>query len=90
MHALWPQVDSAQGGAATLLSEVPFAEVAGTAMSDHALLAFIMVGGFVIQGAMLAVVALKLQAGLREAQRLTKAVGALVIQETAKLRSEAL
>jgi hypothetical protein len=52
-------------------------------MSDHALLACIVVGGFTVQILGLIVLARM----LRESQRLTRAVAGLVYQENERTRS---
>ena len=52
-------------------------------MSDHALLAWIAVGGFTAQLLGLIVLALM----LRESQRLTRAVAGLVYQESERTRA---
>jgi hypothetical protein len=52
-------------------------------VSDHALLAWILVGGFTVQ--MLGLVVLGLM--LRESQRLTRAVGGPVCQESERPRA---
>jgi hypothetical protein len=52
-------------------------------MSDHALLAWIAVGGFTVQVFGLIVLALM----LRESQRLTRAVAGLVYQENERTRA---
>jgi hypothetical protein len=51
-------------------------------MSDHALLALIIVAGFTLQIAGLVILGLQ----LRDSRRMTRAVGALVVQETEKIR----
>jgi hypothetical protein len=63
-------------------------------MSDHALLGLLVFLSVVIATGGFVVITLQWRAtrretveGLLEMQRLTKAVGALVIQETAKLRA---
>jgi hypothetical protein len=52
-------------------------------MSDHAMLALILTGGFVLQIAGLVILGLQ----LRDSRRMTRAVGALVVQETEKIRA---
>jgi len=56
-------------------------------MSDHALLAFMMVGGFTLQVAGLVILAVYLSAQLRRTTDIARAVGALVVQETDKIRA---
>jgi len=56
-------------------------------MSDHALLAFMMVSGFTLQIAGLVILAVYLSAQLRRTTDIARAVGALVIQETDKIRA---
>jgi hypothetical protein len=55
-------------------------------MSDHALLALIAVGGFTLQIAGLVILATYLSAQLRRTTDIARAVGALVVQETDKIR----
>jgi hypothetical protein len=50
-------------------------------MSDHDVLALVIIGGFVLQSAGLVI----LGAMLRNSQQLTRAVAGLVYQETAKV-----
>jgi hypothetical protein len=52
-------------------------------MSDHTMLALILTGGFVVQIAGLVMLGLQ----LRDSRRMTRAVGALVVQETEKIRA---
>jgi hypothetical protein len=55
-------------------------------MSEHALLALIMVGGFAVQVAGLVILAAYLSAQLRRTTDIARAVGALVVQETDEIR----
>jgi hypothetical protein len=55
-------------------------------MTDHDLL-LVVVGGFLLQVAGLVLLGWRLGAMVREVRRLTRAVGALVVQESERVRA---
>ncbi len=56
-------------------------------MTDHDLLLVVVAAGFLLQVAGLVLLGWRLGAMVREAQRLTGAVGALVVQESERVRA---
>jgi hypothetical protein len=55
-------------------------------ISDQAILVLVMVGGFTLQIAGLVILGVFLSAQLRRTTDIARAVGALVVQETDKIR----